>query len=180
MTELLARSPLASLKAFVTRHVEVRELPGIAKMRVQALRTRGELSPCADSSRFPTTPNASLGIDPVVLWRAPDDWLVYSLTHDPRQLEASLLAASSTATLFVTDVSAASVVLELRGPRALDVLMRDCTLDLEGDAMKPGNCAQTALAQIGVLLHRPADDDVWRIFVERSVAMHLWEWLVDS
>ncbi len=179
MSDLQPHSPLTSAP-LIEADFEMRELPRVAKIRVQALRSRGMNAPCADTQRLPLSPNTALGIDPVVLWKAPDDWLAYSQTLSSTDLCNALRQVPARATLLLTDVSSASVVLELRGPRALDVLMRDCTLDLEGGAVKPGNCAQTALAQVNVIVHRPGDTDMWRLVVERSVAAHLWDWLIDT
>jgi sarcosine oxidase, subunit gamma len=180
MSDLQRTSPMTSVQPIIGADFELRELQRVTKVRVQVLRRRGMSTPCADPQRLPISPNTASGTDPVVLWKAPDDWLAYSQTLSTAQLCSALREVPADATLILTDVSSASVVLELRGPRALDVLMRDCTLDLEGDAVKPGNCAQTALAQVNVIIHRPRDADVWRLFVERSVATHLWDWLIDS
>ena len=78
------------------------------------------------------------------------------------------------------DVSSTGALFEIGGPRAIDVLMRDCTLDLEGGAVPPGGCAQTTLAQLTVMVHRPAAEPAWRLWVDRTAARHLWEWLLDS
>ena len=181
MTDLQRTSPLASaLRSNGAAGFELHELAHVAKVRVQALRPRGMLTPCADPQRLPVEPNTALGVEPIVLWKGPDDWLAYSLELSAERVGAELRLVTSSAPLVLTDVSSASLVLELRGPRALDVLMRDCTLDLEQDAIEPGNCAQTLLAQVGVMIHRLQDADAWRLFVERSVAVHLWEWLMTS
>jgi len=178
MSDLQPLSPL-NFAPVVGTDFELRALPGIAKVRVQALRKRGMNTPCADTARLPSTPNSVFGADPVMLWKAPDDWLAYSETLSGEQLCQVLREVASSVPLLVTDVSSASVVLELSGAGAIELLMRDCTLDLEGEAVKPGACAQTALAQVSVMLHRPRDKDAWRIFVERSVASHVWSWLTD-
>lgn len=181
MADLQLRSPLPrSGRAFAAHGFRLRELEAVTKIRVQALRSRGMTAPAASPSQLPGVPNTALGTDPIALWRAPDDWLVYSQTLPADVLSKWVGAVSSEAPLVVTDVSSASVVLELSGPRAVDILLRDCTLDLEGAAVPPGACAQTSFAQTGVLIHRPAEGDTWRLFVERSVAVHVWEWIIDT
>jgi sarcosine oxidase, subunit gamma len=186
MIELAHHSPLGS----DARHgvgapgFTLREITGISKVRVQALRgdpPTAAAAAAADGTRLlPAIPNTALGDDPCVLWRAPGDWLACSQTLSAAQLGSLLLAAQGSAALLVTDVSSASVVLELAGPRVLEVLARDCTLDLEGDAVPVAGCAQTVIAQVGVLIHRPPGREGWRLMVERSVAVHLWNWLTDS
>jgi heterotetrameric sarcosine oxidase gamma subunit len=179
MPDMQARSPLTSAQ-IVRADFEMRELPRVAKARLQALRRRGMNAPCSDPRQLPTSPNTAVGDDPFVLWKAPDDWLAYSQRLSGSQLCDILRGVSASAPLIVTDVSSASIVLELSGARVSDVLMRDCTLDLEGGALSPGSCVQTAFAQANVMLHRPRDGKAWRLFVERSVASHVWAWLSDG
>ena len=38
----------------------------------------------------------------------------------------------------------------------------------------------SALARIRVALHQPAADNAYRIYVERSYAQYLWDWLIDA
>jgi sarcosine oxidase, subunit gamma len=176
---LLARSPL--LESVLERTVPeftLRELENVAQVRVQALRSRGMDKPAANPPQLPNVPNTSCGTDPIALWKAPDDWLVYSQVLTTEALSRWIATVTSEAPLIVTDVSCASVVLELGGPRALDVLLRDCPLDIEGNAIPPGACAQTLFAQTSVIIHRPTKPGSWHLFIERSVAIHVWEWLL--
>ena len=181
MPDLQRCSPLAdSARLYSTASFQVRELERVTKLRVQILRRRGMDTAAVDSGHLPGRPNTTAGSDPIALWKAPDDWLVYSQTLTAAAMSDWVGSARSDAPLVVTDVSSSSVVLELSGPRALDVLMRDCTLDLEGNAIPPGACAQTQFAQTTVMIHRPVSAETWRLFVERSVAMHVWDWLLDT
>lgn len=181
MPDLQRRSPLRDdARIFSAAGFQIRELEPVTKLRVQVLRPRGTLSAAVDPKHLPERPNTTLGNDPITLWKAPDDWLVYSQNLTPEALSDWVGSIESESPVVVTDVSSASVVLELSGPRTLDVLMRDCTLDLEGDAIAPGACAQTQFAQTTVTIHRPVSAETWRLFVERSVAIHVWEWLLDS
>ncbi len=181
MADLQRRSPLPkSARTYAATDFALRELEAVTKIRVQALRGRGMSKPAANPLQLPDVPNTASGTDPIALWRAPDDWLVYSQTLNAEVLSNWVATVASEAPLVVTDVSSASVVLELSGARAVDILLRDCPLDLDGDAVRPGACAQTSFAQTGVLIHRPSEPGTWRLFVERSVALHVWEWLVDT
>jgi sarcosine oxidase, subunit alpha len=77
------------------------------------------------------------------------------------------------------DVSAQRTTLELSGPRARDVLMTGCALDLYPTVFAVGACAQTLLAQAQVILHRVALD-TYRILVRASFARYLADWLLDA
>ena len=158
---------------------QLRALESVTKLRVQVLRGRGIHAPAASLLHLPDKPNTALGTDPIALWKAPDDWLVYSQTLASDALTAWVAEVPHNAPLIATDVSSASAVFELSGDGVVDILMRDCTLDLEGNAVPPGACAQTQFAQVSAMIHRPTAD-TWRLFVDRSVATHVWEWLVDT
>ena len=181
MTELLRSSPLTALRLpLIATGFELRELASVAKVRLQAFRDQRWSQHSGQQRRLPVIPNTAVGFDPVALWMGPEDWLVYSVSLTADQILDSLRDIITAAPLIATDASPASIVLELRGPRALDILMRDCTLDLEGGAIQAGACAQTSFAQVSVLIHRLAGDNAWRMFVERPVAMHVFEWLSDT
>src|SRR4051812_26311721 len=69
---------LASAIPLTTQGFSLREVAPVSKIRVQVLRSRGMYTPAVSGESFPDKPNTSVGDDPVALWRAPDDWLVYS------------------------------------------------------------------------------------------------------
>jgi len=148
-------------------------------LRVQSLER--DTVCAAGSLRLPRKPNTVEGNDPFALWMAPGDWLVYSRTHSASDLASELRAEIHAQSLLTTDVSGGRCVLELCGARTLDVLMRDCPLDLEGGAIPAEQCAQTLFAHTTVIIHRPSSALThWILFVERSVSQHVWEWLIDT
>lgn len=163
---------------------ELVELPRVAKRRLQAHRRDVDLLADRAGALLPFVPNSALGSGPWLLWRAPGDWLAYALDgahgEPETELDALLGARLAGLGLLSTDVSSGSALFELRGERALELLLRDCTLDLEGDGVPPGGCAQTPIAGLTALLHRPDPAPCWRLFVDRSAARHLWRWFVDS
>ena len=182
MTDLARANPLGGehLFVFTLPGCELRELPFVAKLRLQAM--RGETAPLSAEARsiLGETPNGSSGDDPCIFWRAPGDWLAVSLTSSEEELALALGERLAGDPVVLADVSSTSAVLELRGEQALEVLARDCMLDLEGDAVPSGGCAQTMIAQLSVLIHRPRAGDAWHLYVDRTVARHLRDFLVDS
>jgi sarcosine oxidase subunit gamma len=114
------------------------------------------------------------------LWLGPDEWLVVSGDETPEALTGRLRAALEGLPAAVTDVSDARVVLRVSGPAARDLLAKGCSLDLHGRAFGPGACAQTLLARVPVLLHRPGPGDDLDVHVPRSFAEHLRAWLADA
>jgi len=171
-----AASQLASggRSLFSASGFTLRELAQVPKLRIQTVRGRSGALPRV----LPETPNTLSGTDPWILWRAPGDWMAYSITMPYPALTQTI--AEDAPDCVLTDVSSGIVLLELSGQRTVDILMRDCTLDLDGGEIGIGRCAQTVLAQVNVLLHPCGTGPAWRLFVERSVAVHLWDWLVDT
>ena len=182
MADLTRANPLGGEHpfAFNLAGCELRELPLVAKLRLQAMRGESAALAAEVRSFLGEMPNRSQGDDPCILWRAPDDWLAVSSTRSAEELTRFLGERLAGAPVVLADVSSTSAVLELRGEQALEVLARDCTLDLEGSAVPPGACAQTMIAQLTVLIHRPGSGDCWHLYVDRTAARHLRDFLVDS
>ncbi len=107
------------------------------------------------------------------LWLGPDEWLLVSGEDQTGPLEEALEGQHCA----VVDVSEARAVLELSGPGATEVLASGCRLDL--DPLRPGACAQTALARAHVLLE-PRAGGVWRLYVGRSFAAYARAWIEDA
>ena len=82
----------------------------------------------------------------------------------------------------IVDVSANRTTLELRGPRARELLEFGCPIDLHPRVFGPGRCAQTLLARANVLIWHVADEpeDTWRLFVRPSFAAYVAAWLADA
>ena len=124
------------------------------------------------------------GADAAVLWLGPDEWLVVGPPDGETALEAQLHDAlgDHVGRVAIVDVSANRTTLELRGPRARELLEFGCPIDLHPRAFGPGRCAQTLLARANVLIWHVADEpeDTWRLFVRPSFAAYVAAWLADA
>ena len=109
------------------------------------------------------------------LWLGPDEWLVVGADGEQGEIEATFADATS-----VVDVSGQRTTLELRGPRAREVLMKGCTLDLHPWSFSADRCAQTLLARAQVILWQVDDEPRYRLLVGCSFAPYLVEWLLDA
>lgn len=108
----------------------------------------------------------------------PDEWLITGDTDGPA-LAAALQQALRTQFASVVDTSDAWCVIGLAGPDARDMLSKGCGLDLHPRAFPPGNVTRTLLAQATIVLHQTAAH-TYDIFVRRSYADYLWQWLEDA
>ncbi|MEU5880641.1 sarcosine oxidase subunit gamma family protein [Spirillospora sp. NPDC047279] len=135
------------------------------------------------SCDIPAAARATGGGDPYVLWLGPGWYLIVDRPGRAPGLLSGLhgaLGGDCGGTCgSAVDVSAARTVLELTGPAVRAVLNHGCALDLHPRAFKPGDCAQTLLAQAQVILHQTAPHD-YRLFVRTSYADYLARWLLDA
>ena len=115
-----------------------------------------------------------------VLWLGPDEWLVTGPAAGAGALADALGASLAGKHHALCDVSAMYATLALSGPRAREVLMKGCRLDLHPRAFSAGTCVQTALARAQVILHQTGDGPDYEITVRNSFAHYLASWLLDA
>ena len=129
----------------------------------------------------PVKPNTSAGAGGVrALWLGPDEWLIVTRPGREGEVIEGLRARLGGQHAAVTDVSEGRAVIGLAGPRAREVLMKGCPLDLHSRAFKAGDCAQSRLARALVIVHQTSDAPAYDVYVERSFADYLWRWLEDA
>jgi sarcosine oxidase subunit gamma len=80
----------------------------------------------------------------------------------------------------VTDLSASRIVIEIAGREARTLLEKGCGLDLHPRAFTAGCCAQTLFAKLPVIIDQINAAPSYRLFVRRSAARWLCDWLIDA
>ena len=181
--------------ALAHRGLEARVRAADAAVRLEPLPDAAQLCLRGDGGRAfqravegvlgvapPREPNTVASADGAtrVLWLGPDEWLAVRDGADAPPLAAALEEALSGRHALVSDVSHSRVILLLEGPRARDVLMKGCSLDLDPVAFGPGRCAQTALARAHMLLHQVSDAPGYHVYAHRSFADYVFAWLEDA
>jgi sarcosine oxidase subunit gamma len=114
-----------------------------------------------------------------ILWLDPDEWLV-TAEGDAPDLLPRLARAVAGRRAAVTDLSASRATLEIAGGSARALLAAGCGLDLHSRSFGPGQCAQTLLARVPVILDQLGDAPHYRVLVRRSYARWLVDWLLDA
>ena len=113
-----------------------------------------------------------------VLWLGPDEWLI--VAPDGSDAGPRLAEALKNIHAAVTDVSESRTVIVLSGDHARDVLAKGCALDLHPDKFAVGQCAQSTLAHIHIILQMRSDVPEFDVYVHRSFAESMWLWLEDA
>ncbi|HEV8678023.1 MAG TPA: sarcosine oxidase subunit gamma family protein [Stellaceae bacterium] len=114
------------------------------------------------------------------LWLGPDEWLVTSPEGMAPDLVGRVTRALAGRPAMVTDLSSSRAIIEIAGPRARTLLEKGCGLDLHPRAFGPGCCAQTLFARLPLILDQLSAAPSYRLFVRRSAARWLADWLIDA
>ncbi len=191
IAEAIRRSALADYAERFTRLYEttggslsIRELPFLTQinLRVDA-GDAAVMRRLNDSLGFglPLTSNAaSFEEDRRALWLGPDEWLVVGPANQPASLEQTLRNGLAEAFGSVVDVSANRTVLEMRSPRARDLLAHGVPIDLDPRSFGANRCAQTLLAKAQVIIDRRDDEAAFHVYIRSSFASYVAEWLLDA
>lgn len=130
------------------------------------------------STMIPRVPNQVLGTRPRVAWLAPGEWMVFD---SGVAADALLDAAKDAAIAHAAEVGDGWVAYAVAGSKARDLLAKGCTLDLHPRVFGGGRCAQTALAQVFVLIDRQSSlAPLFHIYADASYAHHLELWFEDA
>ena len=133
------------------------------------------------SEQFPPPPNVFFDDVKVrVVWLGPDEWLLLTKGNEIDTLTAGLTKALSKTYFALVDVSDNSTIIELKGKRSLEILMKGCSLDLHPKVFQPACSVQTDLGLANIILLKIAEDPIFQIVVRASFADYLWNWLLDA
>ena len=132
--------------------------------------------------QLPETANTFTSSDQATCaWLGPDEWLLIVEEPDTDRIERTLndLFRGKFATW--TEQSSGLTALRFIGSNTIALLNRGIVFDLHPRNFKPGDCVQTVLARVGVtVLNRSDEQTEFDVFVRRSFADYLWQWLVAA
>ena len=149
-------------------------------MRQLGLRRRGRGPAYLAGMPLPLEPNRVAAMREVrTLWLGPDEWLITVPDGAVPELPARLVRAVEGSRAVLTDLSSSRAAIAISGERSRALLGKGCGLDLHPRAFAPGHCAQTLVAGVPVILDQTAPA-AYRLFVRRSLARWLAEWLIDA
>jgi len=121
--------------------------------------------------------------DTRIHWLGPDEWLVLAPMTEIH-LSEKINSAWAGLHHSVTDITGGQTVVRIEGERAREVLNQGCTLDLHQRVFQVGQCAQSLLAHVPVLISRNSDNGNaicrFDLVVRRSYADYLAKWLLDA
>lgn len=174
------------------RGVSLREVPFQTMVGVRVVpgsevagRVEAQLGTALPTACGSVSQGASQGTGLVVLWLAPDEFLVVS-DADPATLTGALVEAVAAGPGSATDLSANRTSFEVSGPAAREVLEKGCPLDLHPRVFAVGSAYVTALGSVPIILWQTdpstgqGSGESYRILPRSSFADFLGRWLLDA
>jgi len=129
--------------------------------------------------------NTSVKEKITLLWLGPNEWLLVSNVKIAKEtniyeLEQVLFDRISKTNLgAVTNVTDHFTIFSLSGSNIFEVLSKGCPYDFDSENFSDNKVVQTILNHIDVTIHRKSKN-VIDLYVRRSFADCLWNWLKDS
>lgn len=117
--------------------------------------------------------------DPAAHWLGPDQWLLTSDTQAAEDITGHIGRTLSDQLHAATDMSSATVCFALEGPAARTVLAMGCGIDMHPGAFMPGQCVRSRFANV-LLLIVAVEDNHFDLYLDRSHALYLADWLAQS
>jgi sarcosine oxidase subunit gamma len=119
------------------------------------------------------------------LWLGPNEWLIVSNDEMQKEtntyeLEQVLFDGISKINLgAATNVTDQFTIFSLSGSNIIEVLSKGCPFDFESNSFVDNKVVQTVLNHVDVTIHRKNKNNI-DLYVRRSFAGYLWNWLKDS
>ncbi len=156
------------------------ELSELSPARQVGLRLRAPFPAYLAGVPLPLAANRVAATGSVrTLWLGPDEWLVVAEGAAP-DLLPRLERAVTGRRASVSDLSSSRVIIEIGGSAARDLLASGCGLDLHPRAFGPGQCAQTLLSRVPVILDQLDEAPHYRLLTRRSYSRWLVDWMIDA
>ena len=155
MSDALTRAEPISPEPFAALGVSITLAPPMARFSLRA-RDAGTLEVFL-GCKLPARIGATEG---EIACLGPDEWLL-------RTVPGTAIPRGEGEPLAVTDISDRAICMVIEGPRAAEVLMAGCPLDL--DRFDTGRATRTIFETVEIVLLRSGDTrfevEVWRSFV---------------
>ena len=146
----------------------------------QVFARRGQAEQLAAALNIGSQPGKASSSDKMTaLPLSPGQWLLVSPTGADGQW-CEQLKEKLNGVGYISEQSHSRVVFRVSGPKARQVMQKGCRLDLHPSQAPVDFCAQTSMAQVGVLIHLVDDTPTYDIYVYSGFADSFWSWLSHS
>lgn len=156
-----------------TVSVEVLAGHGIAQVFAAA----GKTASVESKLKIKESPGkATVTKDHTAIPLAPGQWMLISSEAKSGSF-AGQISSKLKKNGYASEQSDARVIFRISGTRARELMQKGCRLDLDSSVASKGWCAQTQIAQAGVIVHQVDNVPTYDIMVYSGFAQHFAEWL---
>jgi len=177
MAEAARHSPLAKSRQQPSGDLQLEERRGLTLIHLAG---RPQSAEFLEASRralgvdLPLAANTTARSDELaIFWLGPTRWLIASASAN---IEKRLHDADPPGAA-ISDVTGGRVVIRVSGDDARRTLAADCPVDLHPRSFPPGATVQTMFAGASVLVHALPNRGGFDVYVARSYALAVWQWL---
>ena len=130
---------------------------------------------------LPTSPNTTTNNDKITaLWLSQKEWLIVVNPSIDTEEVKSLQNEIRVTHALAIDVSDRWTTISVSGNKAIDVLSKGASIDLDNSVFGVGACAQTTLWTVNVIIYQIDEKPTFDLFVDSTMAKFLWQWLDHS
>jgi sarcosine oxidase subunit gamma len=161
---------------------QVRPASALAVLRLKSWRPfRGGSAPLKLAGiALPASVGAVAEGLPRVLCTGPGEWLLVYAPSEGARLRNILAPELTSQGFALVDLTDGLAVFEVSGSHVREVLAKSCGLDFDSRYFGAGHCARTRFAQISVVIDCAESLGVFQLYVPRSYAPYLKNWLLDA
>lgn len=147
---------------------------------VQVFAAKGKASQVATSLALPTGPGtAVIGDAYTAIPLAPAQWMLHSNEGRDGSLCENLRSQLDNDG-YVSEQSHGRLIIRVSGANARQLMQKGCRLDLHPSVARGGFCAQTNIAQTGVIVHQRDENPTYDLMLYSGFARSFWHWLTES
>ncbi|MGB0843166.1 MAG: sarcosine oxidase subunit gamma [Alphaproteobacteria bacterium] len=130
----------------------------------------------------PSTEPCSVAVGDKVsaIWLSVDEWLLVSDTQIGAKTVEDLNAATQGMFLSVVNLTSNYATIRLSGSDANGVLSKLVPYDTHADNFKVGSAIGTVAGKANVVLHKLDEEPTYDVYVRRSFACYVWQYLQDA
>ena len=156
---------------------DLRPIDGRSMVRLRVRPSEADAS--GEALQLPQQASRWRAGDPNACWLGPDQWLLTSDSRPAADIISHIEGTLTGQLHAATDMSSCYQCFALKGPAARTILAMGCGIDLHTSAFKTGQCVRTHFANV-LLLIVAVEDNHFDLYLDRSHARYLSDWLVNS
>lgn len=158
--------------------VQVKAITGRAIVQVFA--AKGKTKSVERALKIKETPGATSSTSEyTAIPLSPGEWMLIS-TRTAGMKFGEDLRSKLKKNGYASEQSDGRMIFRLTGPRVVELMQKACRLDLHPSKTGKGWCAQTQMAQAGVIIHQIDNKPSYDILVYSGFAQHFAEWLLHT